>query len=87
MVGQYIFCYETSNIGEITYEKFIRWSQAPAYQMIKLVVDDRKIIIDPGMLVQVLGFNNSITLKFPCPANRTCRCRGRQIVHRLGHHI
>jgi hypothetical protein len=74
MVGQYIFWYETSNIGEITYEKFIHWSQAAAYQMIKLIVDDRKIIINPGMIVQVPRFNNAITPKIQCPANRTCQC-------------
>jgi hypothetical protein len=60
------------------------WSQAAAFHLVQLVVDERKITIDLGVLQTVPGFNGTIILKIQCPANRICRCRGGQIVRCLG---
>jgi hypothetical protein len=56
------------------------WSQAAAYHLAKLTAGKGKITVDLNLLWQVPEFDGTILLKIRCPANRSWRCQGGQIL-------
>ena len=56
------------------------WSQAAAYNLVKVTAVEGKITVDLSLLEQVPEFDGSIILKIRYPPDRTGRCRGGQIL-------
>lgn len=55
------------------------WSQAAAYHLVRLFVEEGKIIMDLGNLSQIPGFNGSIFLKILGPMDSLWHWRGARI--------